>query len=74
MFKSSSVKIDKRKLLLITYLSIIVAYFLFSQGHVKHSYLNVLDSPSINSPSIKSSTLTNVSVACRMIINVPIFS
>ena len=83
MFKTSSVKIDKRKLLLITKLSIILAYFLFSQEYVKHSYLNVLDSPSINSPSInspsinspsiKSSMLSNISVPCRVIINVPIF-
>ena len=73
MLQSSIVKIDKRKLLLIIKLSIIVAHFLFSQGHVKHNYLNVLDSPSINSPSIKPSTLTDVSIACRFIINVPIF-
>ena len=81
--KLLKLKIDKRKLLLIIKLSIIVAHFLFSQGHVKHIYLNVLDSPSINSPSInspsinspsiKSSMLSNISVPCRVIINVPIF-
>jgi hypothetical protein len=75
-------KNQKRKLILIIKILIILAYFLFSLRYVTHSYLAVLVSPPIVSPPIvsppivsppiESSYLSNVSVTCRAILNITV--